>query len=166
MIVAATAWGYWSADSAAGGNAAAGATTVNQGPTPTAQRSGDDGHGQLVRHAPWPTARRSTGYLVKRYNSSTGVVQTILSACTGTITALSCVESSVPAGSWKYTVTPKIGTNWVGQESSQSGTVTVTPPDTTAPANDITLSSVTGGAYKSSATNDLLPRRGRRARSR
>ncbi len=95
----------------------------------------------------------ATGYLVKRYNSSTGVVQTILSACTGTINALSCIESSVPAGSWKYTVTPKIGTNWVGQESSQSGSVTVTPPDTTNPANDITLSGVTGGATKSSATN-------------
>ena len=90
-----------------------------QPPSPRApprprQRSGDDGHGQLGRHAPWPTATAVGGYLVKRYDSEHRLLQTILSACTGTITALSCVESSVPAGSWKYTVTPVIGTNWVG----------------------------------------------------
>ncbi len=151
-VVAAIAWGFWTAGAEAGGNGGASATTVNQGATPT---------GNAVGSAVTVTWTASTlanaqavgGYLVKRYHSGTGVVQTILSACTGTITALSCVESSVPAGSWKYTVTPKIGTNWLGQESSQSGTVTVTPPDTTAPANAITLSSVSGGAYKSSATN-------------
>ena len=147
-IVAATAWAYWSAGSVPGGNGAAAASSVNQGATPTGNAVG------TTVTVSWTATTLASGqavggYAVKRYNSSTGVVQTILSACTGTITALSCIESSVPAGSWKYTVTPKIGTNWIGQESSQSGTVTVTPPDTTSPANAITLSSVTGGAYKS-----------------
>ena len=147
-VVAATAWAYWSAGSEPGGNGAAAATTVNQGATPTANAVG------TTVTVNWTATTLASGtavsgYFVKRYHSSTGVLQTILSACTGTITALSCVESSVPAGSWKYTVTPTIGTNWVGQESSQSGTVTVTPPDSTAPFNDVTLSSVTGGAYKS-----------------
>ncbi len=147
-IVAATAWAYWSAGSVPGGNGAGAASSLNQGATPTANASGS------AVTVSWTATTLASGqavdgYVVKRYDSSTFLVQTILSACTGTITALTCVESSVPAGSWKYTVTPKIGTNWLGAESSMSGTVTVTPPDTTAPANAITLSSVTGGAYKS-----------------
>ena len=147
-LVAATAWAYWSAGSVPGGNGAGAASSVNQGATPTANAVG------TTVTVSWTATTLASGqavggYLVKRYDSSTDVLQTILSACTGTIAALSCVESSVPVGSWKYTVTPKIGTNWVGPESSESGTVTVTPPDSTAPANDITLSNVTGGAYKS-----------------
>ena len=38
------------------------------------------------------------GYEVRRYDAGTRPLQTILSACTGTITATSCVESRVPAG--------------------------------------------------------------------
>src|SRR5919201_4523239 len=48
------------------------------------------------------------GYIVKRYNGS-GQQQTIGANCSGTITALSCTENSVPAGTWKYTVTPVLG---------------------------------------------------------
>ncbi len=150
-IVAATAWAYWSAGSVPGGNGAGAASSVNQGATPTANAVGTT---VTVSWTATTLASGQTvgGYVVKRYDSGTGVVQTILSACTGTVAALSCAESSVPPGSWKYTVTPRIGTNWVGQESSQSGTVTVVPPDVTAPANAITLSSITGGAYKSGDT--------------
>ena len=147
-VVTATAWAYWSASSEPGGNGAAEASSVNQGATPTANAVG------TTVTVSWAATTLGSGtpvggYVVKRYDSSTGVVQTILSACTGTIATLSCVESSVPAGSWKYTVTPKIGTNWLGLESSQSGTVTVTPPDAVAPVNAVTLSNVSGGAYKS-----------------
>lgn len=66
----------------------------------------------------------AAGYVVRRYNASTGVVQTIGSACSATITTLSCVESGVPAGSWQYTVTPATA-NWRGAESAKSSTVTV-----------------------------------------
>ncbi len=148
IIVAATAWAYWSADSVAGGNAAAGATTVNQGATPTGNAVG------TTVTVSWTATTLANGqavggYLVKRYDAGTNALQTILSACTGTITALSCVESSVPVGSWKYAVTPVIGTNWVGAESAKSTTVVV---ETTAPANAITLSGITGGAFKSANT--------------
>ena len=149
-IVAATAWAYMSAGSVPGGNGAAAASSVNQGATPTASATGSTvtvnwtattlANGQSV-----------TGYVVKRYDAGTGAAQTILSACTGTIAAFSCIESGVPNGSWKYTVTPVVGANWQGLESTKSAAVTVNV-DTTAPTNSISLSSVTGGAYLSGST--------------
>lgn len=65
----------------------------------------------------------AAGYVVKRYNTS-GVLQTIGSACTGTLTVLTCVESGVPFGSWQYTVTPATA-NWRGPESAKSAVVSV-----------------------------------------
>src|SRR5205814_4698375 len=59
-----------------------------------------------------------TTYLVKRYDTS-GNAQTIGSSCSGTISALTCTETSVPGGTWKYTVTPTLS-NWTGAESAQS----------------------------------------------
>lgn len=65
------------------------------------------------------------GYVVRRYNATSGVVQTIGNACTGTISGLTCTENGVPAGSWQYTVTPAAGTNWRGPESAKSAVVVV-----------------------------------------
>jgi hypothetical protein len=65
----------------------------------------------------------AAGYIIKRYDTS-GVLQTILSACTGTIVGLTCTESSVPSGTWQYTVTPATA-NWRGPESPKSAVVTV-----------------------------------------
>lgn len=66
----------------------------------------------------------AAGYVIKRYDASTDALQTILSACTGTLTTLTCIENNVPKGSWKYTVTPATA-NWRGPESAKSATVTV-----------------------------------------
>ena len=63
-------------------------------------------------------------YVVKRYNAITNALQTTLSACDGNVAGTSCIEHSVPTGSWKYTVTPAAGT-WRGTESPKSATVTV-----------------------------------------
>jgi hypothetical protein len=63
-------------------------------------------------------------YVVKRYNALTNALQTTLSACTGNVVGTSCVEHSVPTGTWKYTVTPAVGV-WTGTESAKSATVTV-----------------------------------------
>lgn len=67
-----------------------------------------------------------SGYVVKRYDGS-GNVQTIGSGCSGTIAALTCTETAVPGGTWKYSVTPTLG-NWAGAESGQSTSVTVASP--------------------------------------
>lgn len=66
-----------------------------------------------------------TGYNVKRYNAS-GTAQTIGTGCAGTISGLSCTETSVPSGAWRYTVTP-VQAGWTGPESAQSPAVTVQP---------------------------------------
>jgi hypothetical protein len=67
-----------------------------------------------------------SGYVVKRYDGS-GNVQTIGSACSGTVSALTCIEQAVPGGTWKYSVTPQQA-NWTGAESPQSTSVTVASP--------------------------------------
>ena len=67
-----------------------------------------------------------SGYVVKRYDGS-GNAQTIGSACTGTIAALTCTEQAVPPGAWKYSVAAKQG-NWTGAESAQSTSATVASP--------------------------------------
>lgn len=149
-VAAGAGWAYWTAGSASGGNGASANTTVNQGPTPSASAVGSAvtvswGASTLA------SGQAVTGYSVKRYDSTTLASQTILSACTGTVSGLSCTENGVPAGKWVYPVTPKFATNWQGAESLKSNAVTVTT-DTTAPLNVISLSSVTGGASKSGDT--------------
>jgi len=139
---------YWSAGSGAGGNGASTATAVNQGATPTASAAGS------AVTVSWAARTLSNGtavagYLVKRYDAGTLTLQTILSACTGTVAVTTCTENIVPEGQWKYSVTPVFATNWRGPESVKSATVTV---DVTAPVNSISLSGVSGNAVKSGNT--------------
>lgn len=147
LPVVGVGWAYWTAGSAPGGNGASANTTVNQGATPTASAVGS------AVTVSWAASTLASGqavagYSVKRYDSTTLAAQTILSACTGTVSALNCTENGVPAGTWVYSVTPKFATNWQGLESLKSNAVTVAATDTTAPVNAISLSSVSGGASK------------------
>jgi hypothetical protein len=141
-------WAYWSAGSGAGGNGVAAATTVGAGATPTAVSSG------TTVNLSWPASTLGngtavSGYLVKRYNAATLALQSIGSACSGKITALTCTETSVPSGQWRYTVTPVFATNWTGTESPLSA---VTYTDPTPPTNLVTLNSVSGAAILSGTT--------------
>ncbi len=95
-------------------------------------------------------------YTVKRYDTG-GAVQSIGANCSGTISALTCTENNVDPGSWKYSVTPKAGNNWVGTESSQSATRVVDPPSFTLSSwGDVTsLPSTVNGdlaSFKTGAT--------------
>jgi hypothetical protein len=142
------AWAYWSAGSAAGGSGASLAATVPQGATPTAVSAGTS------VTVSWAAATLSNGtavagYIVKRYNASTGVLQTIGSGCTGTVTATSCTETSIPNGQWQYTDTPVFATNWVGTESAKSS---VAYTDPTPPTNSLSLTNITGSAALSGTT--------------
>jgi hypothetical protein len=125
--IAGTASAWWAAGSVVGGNGAGVATSVNQGATPTASA----GIGPRVSVS-WSAGTLAsgtpvTGYLVKRYDADTNALQTTLTGCSGTVAGLSCTENTVPAGEWKYSITPVIGTNWQGTESPQSGVVVVSP---------------------------------------
>lgn len=73
-----------------------------------------------------PDGTAIASYTVKRYDTS-GNVQTIGSGCSGTISALTCTETAVPGGTWKYAVTP-VRSNWTGAEGPQSASVTVASP--------------------------------------
>ncbi|MGO9559701.1 MAG: hypothetical protein ACLPQS_02740 [Acidimicrobiales bacterium] len=65
------------------------------------------------------------GYVVKRYNSSTGAPATVGTGCSGTVAATTCTEQSVALGTWVYTVTP-VQVNWTGVQSPESSPITVT----------------------------------------
>jgi hypothetical protein len=66
------------------------------------------------------------GYVVRRFNNIGGAEATVLAACSGTVAATSCVESGVPIGQWRYTITPAAGA-WRGTQSGQSAAITVLP---------------------------------------
>src|SRR5829696_5117201 len=68
------------------------------------------------------------GYVIRRYAPAGGPAVTPNGGCSATIggagTTLSCQETGVPSGPWKYTVTPVLG-SWTGAESDASSSVTV-----------------------------------------
>jgi hypothetical protein len=106
------------------GSGAGAATTMPTGDTPSASVS------VTSVTVSWTAAKLASGaavagYTVARYNASTGAPATVGASCSGTITATSCTESAVSAGSWVYTDTP-VELNWRGAASAASASVIVT----------------------------------------
>ena len=123
LVLPATGGAAWSV-----GRTATGAIGTKTMPTaaPPAPSGSVSSHDVTVS---WTGSQFADGtpvpsYIVKRYNALTSQLQTTLAACSGNVAGTSCVEHSVPTGSWKYTVTPAAGT-WRGTESPKSATVTV-----------------------------------------
>ena len=111
---------FWSGSGAGSGTGAA--TTM---PTGTAPSESAVSNAVTIS---WSVAHMANGtavagYKVSRYNSS-GTQVTVNSACSGVITATTCTEQSVGAGSWNYTVTP-VQKNWTGGQSPESAPITV-----------------------------------------
>jgi hypothetical protein len=75
----------------------------------------------------FPDGTTVNGYLVRRYDASTGTLLTVGTGCSGLITALNCTENAVPPGTWRYTVQPRHG-NWQGLEGATSSSTTVGSP--------------------------------------
>ena len=103
------------------GPAGAGATTMPAGATPTATARLDSvsvSWSAVTLASGAPVA----GYIVHRYNTLNGSPATVGAGCAGIVTSTSCVESSVPSGTWMYTDTP-VQANWSGPESSPSSSV-------------------------------------------
>lgn len=113
----------WSMSSSGVGRA--GATSVGAGKTPT---------GSVAAHTVtlnWSASTFSSGgtlgsYRVQRYDSATGVAQTVAAGCAGTVAATTCAEAAVPTGVWTYSVTPLAG-SWAGAEGPGSLPVIVLP---------------------------------------
>jgi hypothetical protein len=125
---ATAAWAMWTADVAPGGHGAAAAEQVAVGerPVATAERSSVT--------VSWDPSELTdgtpvTGYVVTRTDATTGARAATGPACAGVVTATTCTEP-VPDGSWRYTVTPAVGTHWRGPVSPESDPVVV---DTTGP---------------------------------
>ncbi len=108
------------------GNGSAHAKSLAPGATPTA-KAGSNGSGTVV--VSWAVSSfaeggAAPGYLVRRYSATLGTVSFAGGTCAGLVTSLMCIDSGVPKGDWKYSVTPAAG-NWRGAESAKSTTVTV-----------------------------------------
>lgn len=137
-----SALGYWTGGPGQllRGSGAAAATSVNAGPTPVVDAQGSS-YGVTWNPATMSSGAAVSGYQVQRYDAGTNALQTIGSSCAGTISATSCTEAGVPAGSWRYTVTPLVGSNWRGAESNGA----------TPPAHSLSLNSPSG-AYLTGST--------------
>jgi hypothetical protein len=129
LVFAPAALAAWSGPGA--GSATAKAHTMPAGNTPTTSRSNRSVTVNWAQSS-FSGGPAVAGYVVRRY-SNAGVLQTIGSACNTTIAGLTCTEAAVPAGTWRYSVTPRQGL-WSGAESARSTAITV-------PAASLTLTS-------------------------
>ncbi|HWM73049.1 MAG TPA: ice-binding family protein, partial [Nocardioides sp.] len=124
--VASGASAYWTATVAVGGHGTAAAGTVDPGATPVATV---DSSAITVT---WPATELSSGapadgYTVIRYALGSPMPQPVGGSCAGLVATSPCTETAVPRGDWVYTVTPRVGAHWRGQESPRSATVTIGP---------------------------------------
>lgn len=123
---ATVAWSYWSGFGAPlQGTGVAGGVTVNRGAAPAVSAINGTSAALSWGASTLSDGEPVDGYVVKRYDSSTGTLQPLGAGCSGTITTRSCTETGVPTGAWRYTVTPVLASNWRGTESSQSGMLTI-----------------------------------------
>jgi hypothetical protein len=119
------------------------AGSLGQGAAPTLNKLSSSS--VMVR---WAGTTLSTGqtaraYLVNRVNQQSGVSTPALNGCDGPVSSgLTCTETGVPTGQWRYTVTPLFGANWKGAQSAPSAPATSEP-------GTLTLSSIlVGGTAK------------------
>jgi hypothetical protein len=108
----------------ASGAAAAKAKTLGPGNVPSASVSG---RRVTVGWTASSYANGGTvaGYVIRRYDAGTGAGQGAANGCSGTVTTLTCTESNVPSGNWRYAVTPAAG-KWRGAEGAKSAVAVVT----------------------------------------
>jgi len=119
--LAAVAWASWTTPASASSKGGAAAATVNQGATPSVSATAIGREVSVT----WGAATLSNGapvggYVVERYPFGGGsAALSSVGSCAGSVSATSCAEDDVPAGTWKYTVTPVLG-GWHGAESLTS----------------------------------------------
>lgn len=141
LVVVSTATAGWLTSGGGGGNAKA--LSMSQGPQPTTSTVVAPVQNVTVSwNAVTLGGTTIDGYNIARYNTDTSAVVAIGSACSGLIASVSCIENSVSAGRWQYTIIPK-ESNWLGTESTKSAVLTiVAPPTSTAVSNGGGVNSV------------------------
>lgn len=97
-----------------------------------------------------------SGYVVRAYNATTDAPRAVGGTCVGTVSALTCNDTGVAAGGWKYTVQPQHG-GWLGIESAQSAVVTVVTDTTdTTPPVPTAVTLVNAGTAGTAARGDQV----------
>ena len=147
------AFGYWETTDPSN-PAQAVASSLPQGATPSASLSATSYDTVTITFGQVTTTSGGveipvSHYVLQRYPSAGGPPVTVTASCSGTGT-ITCTESSVPDGTWRYTDTPTYATNWVGVESAKSGVVTVN----TTPTVSVTYP-VDGTIYGSNWTGPI-----------
>src|SRR6185312_419112 len=148
---------YFTGAASAGSAGGAAATSVDPGMPPTSVVA----HPGRSVTLTWAAATLANGhavdgYLITRYEADPPYApQSTLTGCSGVITALGCTEIGVPFGSWQYTVTPVIGANWRGLESTKSGAVTIGAASLTLGPATLGLAAFGGGSSPAALTGTL-----------
>ena len=107
------------------GNGRSGAISMPAGSTPTAAVS--NRNVQVAWSASsMPGGIPVDGYKVFRYNTG-GAAFPVTGGCTGVIAGLTCTETAMTPGSWRYAVAP-VYKLWQGAEGTRSSAATVLGP--------------------------------------
>lgn len=114
LVSASSAYAYY-ATAQSTGTARVRADVLPAGPTPTVQLRGRTATISWSA-VPWPN-----GDPVQTYAVSRGA-----GGCT--VTALTCTETGLPTGTWRYAVTARAGTSWAGAAGPLSAPITVPAP--------------------------------------
>ena len=148
---------YFSGGASAGSAGGAAATSVAPGTPPTSV-STQPGRAVTISWAATALANGHPvdGYLVTRYDANPPYApQITLAGCGGVVDALSCTETAVPFGSWQYTITPVIGADWRGTESTKSGTVTIGAGSLTLAQSTLGLAAFGSGSSPATLSGSL-----------
>lgn len=121
LIFSPLAQAAWSASGS--GSASALASTMPNGNQPAVSVSGTS------VSLSWTAAlfadnQSVAGYLIERFNASTGAQAIVGASCSGTVSTTTCTEQNVAAGNWIYTDTP-VQHLWMGGQSPVSAVVSV-----------------------------------------
>ncbi len=133
LLAAPTAAAGWVATGT--GQGAAKALVMPQGAKPTAAATGTN---ITVTWSAVTVGGASVTYTVQRFDGVTGAPASIGAGCAGTLSGTSCTETNVPAGTWRYSVTP-VRHNWIGSESPRSDSVVVAAPLVVAAPTSVAL---------------------------
>ncbi len=95
-----------------------------------------------------PNGAPVDGYRVARYDGG-GVAQTVGAGCAGLVTSLTCTETAVAPGTWRYAVAP-VYKSWQGPEGPRTP-VTIAAPQLAL--TDSTNITVVPGTLNGSITN-------------